>query len=96
MAVALYKLIQSPDPRKKQAIKIFAIQLIMNAAWSFFFFQFHWLAFSLAEILTLLLTLISFCVITEPFCRAAMYCFLPYIAWVGFATLLNASILYLN
>jgi benzodiazapine receptor len=96
MAVVLYILIRSDHPIKRKAIAVFSAQLILNAIWSFLFFEYHLLAISLAEILLLLATLIYFTIIVRPISRTAMYCFLPYIAWVSFASLLNAGVWYLN
>lgn len=96
MAVALYKVIKSSHPHRNNAIVVFLIQLIFNAAWSFLFFEYHLLAVSLIEIVIMLALIIGFTFIVKPVSKVAMYCFLPYIAWVCFATLLNASIWYLN
>jgi benzodiazapine receptor len=96
MAIALYSLIKSSHPKRNLAIGVFIFQLILNSAWSFLFFEFHLVALALAEIIIMLISLIYFCIVVAPFSKTAMYCFLPYIAWVSFATLLNASILYLN
>ena len=96
MAIALYKVIKSSHPRKSNVIVVFLIQLALNAAWSFLFFEFHLLATSLVEIIIILASIVGFTIIVAPVSRIAMYCFLPYIAWVSFATLLNASIWYLN
>ena len=96
MAIALYKVIKSPHPRKNTLIVVFLIQLALNAAWSFLFFEFHLLAISLVEIIISLASIVGFTIIVAPVSRIAMYCFLPYIAWVSFASLLNASIWYLN
>jgi tryptophan-rich sensory protein len=51
---------------------------------------------SLIEILLMLSAIIGFAVIAYPIDKRAAYCFIPYIAWVSFASLLNAAICYLN
>ena len=96
MAISLYLVIKSSHPRRNQAIAVFIFQLILNAAWSFLFFEYHLLLASLIEILVMLVSLIYYCIVVSPISRAAMYCFIPYIAWVSFATLLNASVWHLN
>lgn len=97
MAVSLYLLIRAvPSQQRTRAISIFAVQLLLNTIWSFLFFQFHLLGTSLGEILLLLLSMIAFCIAAWPVHRVAVYCFLPYIAWVSFASLLNGSIWYMN
>ena len=97
MAVSLFVLIRAGrSERRTLALYMFSIQLVLNAIWSFLFFQYHLLGISLTEICLLLISLLCFCLAAWPVSRAAVYCFLPYIAWVTFATLLNASIWYLN
>jgi len=96
MAVALYTVIKSAHPQRGLALRIFFLQLALNAAWSFLFFEYHLLLLSLIEIIGILATLIWFTIVAAPVSLTAMYCFFPYIAWVSFATLLNASIWYLN
>lgn len=78
------------------AIRFFLIQFILNLAWSSIFFSLHMVAFALIEMLILwgfiLLTIIQFYKIN----KIAGILLIPYILWVSFATLLTASILYLN
>lgn len=97
MAVSLFILIRAvPSQQRTLAIAIFAVQLLLNTIWSFLFFQYHMLGVSLAEILILLLSLIVFCVAAWPVSRVAAYCFLPYIAWVSFASVLNGCVWHMN
>ena len=96
MAVVLYKLIRSEHPARKKALIMFSIQLLLNAIWSFLFFQFHLLGISLIEISLLLSAIIYFCIIATPIHRVILYCLVPYILWVSFATMLNGSIWSLN
>lgn len=96
MSVSLYLMIRSSHPEKSKALWLFFIQLALNALWSFLFFQYHMLLISLIEIILMLLTMIGFTIIAYRINKTASYCFIPYIAWVSFATLLNASIWYLN
>ena len=96
MAVSLYLMIKSSHPNRSIAIGVFIFQLILNAVWSFLFFEYHLLLISLIEILLMLLTMITFTAIAYPINRIASYCFIPYIAWVSFATLLNAAVWNLN
>jgi tryptophan-rich sensory protein len=87
---------QRPSKARTTALVMFAIQLLLNLAWSFIFFYFHALLWALLEILVLLnaiaLTIRSFGKIDR---RAAML-LLPYWAWVLFATFLTYSIWRLN
>ena len=96
MSVSLYLMIKSSHPEKSKALWLFFIQLALNALWSFLFFQYHVLLVSLMEIILMLLTMVGFTIIAYRINKTASYCFIPYIAWVSFAALLNASIWYLN
>ncbi len=78
------------------AIRFFLIQFVLNLLWSSIFFSLHLIAFALIEMLVLwvfiLLTILHFYKIN----KFAGIILIPYILWVSFATLLTASILYLN
>ena len=83
-------------PGVKVAVVVFVIQLILNAVWTPAFFglrsplaglfiiAFMWVA--------ILLTIIKF----FPISRPAALLLIPYIAWVSFATVLNAYLYALN
>ena len=96
MSVSLFLIIRSSHHARGRALTLFFIQLGLNTVWSFLFFQYHLLLVSLIEILIMLSAIIGFAVIAYPINRKAAYCFIPYIAWVSFASLLNAAIWYLN
>lgn len=80
----------------KKGLMLFVLQLALNAAWSQFFFGMQYPALALADIL-ILLTVILLC-IRQYFRidKTAAWLFVPYALWVTFATLLNASIVFLN
>ena len=71
-------------------------QLVLNFLWSPLFFTLHSLAGALVVILAMLTAILAFIVRAWRVDRPASLLFLPYAAWVGFATLLNASLLILN
>jgi tryptophan-rich sensory protein len=78
------------------AILLFLAQLCLNAIWSWLFFAWHLGALALADIILLwvliLATLVAFWRI-RPLAGALL---IPYLLWVGFATLLNFSVWQLN
>jgi tryptophan-rich sensory protein len=80
----------------KVALGIFALQLILNGLWTPIFFGLHLIGLALVEIIVMwaaiLLTIISFWKISKP----AALLLLPYIFWVSFAIVLNASLFVLN
>ena len=88
---------QAPDARTRQfLIALFAINGLLNLAWSPLFFRLRrpdWAFFELIAFWTSILALIVFCARFAP--RAA-YLLCPYIAWVTFAGWLNWKIVQLN
>ncbi|NND07626.1 MAG: tryptophan-rich sensory protein [Saprospiraceae bacterium] len=80
----------------QNAIMLFLAQLILNATWSVVFFGTQSPIAALVIILALLI-LIWLCMRRlRPINRWATVLLLPYFLWVSFATILNASIVYLN
>jgi translocator protein len=71
-------------------------QLVLNFLWSPAFFGFQGMATALAVIILLLVAIVAFIKASWNAERTAAALFLPYLLWVAFATLLNASLLYLN
>lgn len=78
------------------AMRLWALQLALNFAWSPVFFVAHSIAGALAIVLALFVTIVAFMVVAARVDRGAAALFAPYAAWVAFATLLNAAILWLN
>lgn len=80
----------------RHALMLFAIQLALNLAWSVVFFGFQHIGMALVEILVLLAFIGATAVAFWRADRIAGLLFVPYLGWVGFATLLNASLWRLN
>ena len=80
----------------KKALIFFAIQLGLNALWSYLFFGLHNPMLAGLEIIVLWLMIYETYVQFSKINKIAGYLFLPYIAWVSFAAVLNASIWWLN
>jgi benzodiazapine receptor len=75
---------------------LFGVQLVLNAAWTPLFFAAGRYELALVDIIALLVAIIA---LIAAFARkhlAAALLLVPYLAWVGFATALNASIVSLN
>ena len=71
-------------------------QLALVFGWSFVFFGAHAIGIALAEIVLLLVLVIATAVAFWRVDRLAAVLLVPYIAWVGFAGLLNYEIWQLN
>jgi benzodiazapine receptor len=80
----------------KTAITVFAVQLVLNASWSAAFFG---VRSPLAGLIVILLLLAAIAFTTIRFYRISVpagLLLIPYMVWVAFATVLNASIYALN
>lgn len=78
------------------ALKLFITQLFANALWTWIFFVWHQGALSLVEIVALWLLIASTLLAFWRLHRLAALLLVPYLAWVGFATTLTASLWRLN
>lgn len=80
----------------KVVLGVFALQLILNGLWTPIFFGLHLIGLALVEIImmwaAILLTIFTFWRVS----KAAALLLLPYILWVSFAVVLNASLFLLN
>lgn len=77
-------------------LTLFAVQLILNAVWTPLFFGLQRPDLALITIVVLWLFIAATGAAFWPLSRAGALLLLPYWAWVGFATVLNASLWWLN
>ncbi len=80
----------------RKALIFFVIQLALNALWSFLFFGLQNPMLALIEIILLWLMIYETYNQFSKIDKNAGYLFVPYLAWVGFALILNANIWWLN
>ena len=80
----------------RQARRTFLIILLVNALWSLLFFGLHRPDLALLDILAYLTLLVLWIRQLWPRHRLSALLQLPHLLWVGFATVLNASIWRLN
>ena len=78
------------------ALTVFAIQLALNGLWSILFFGLQAPGWALAEIILLWMAIGTATLLFWRVVPAAGVLLLPYWAWVSFATVLNASLWWLN
>ena len=78
------------------ARRTFFILLLVNALWSLLFFGLHRPDLALIDSLAYLTLLVAWLRRLWPQHRGAALLQLPHLAWVSFATVLNASIWWLN
>ncbi len=85
-----------PRDLKGRLRSLWSAQLVLNFFWPIAFFGLRSPALALVVILLLLATILAFIAQAQRCDRLAAALFLPYAAWVAFATVLNASIWWLN
>jgi tryptophan-rich sensory protein len=86
----------APSRNRNAALRLWISQLAANARWSKLFFGKHRPQLALVDILALEETIIAFIAAAYKVDRAAAGAFIPYAAWVAFATVLNAEIVRRN
>lgn len=83
-------------PGRGLAIAVFVAQLLLNFAWSPIFFAAHRIELALYVIVAMLVLAIVTAILFARIRPLAGLLLLPYIAWLGFAALLNYQIMVLN
>jgi tryptophan-rich sensory protein len=78
------------------ALGLFAVQLILNALWSYLFFGRHQPGLAFGDIVVLWVVILSVVLLFWRVDRVAGALLLPYLAWVGFAAYLNFTLWRLN
>ncbi|HEX9979595.1 MAG TPA: TspO/MBR family protein [Flavobacterium sp.] len=80
----------------RKGLTFFAVQLALNVLWSILFFGMKNPLLALIEIVILWLMIYETYLKFRLVDKIAGYLLIPYLIWVGFATVLNASIWWLN
>jgi translocator protein len=97
MGIALYLVwSQTGQPGVTLAIGVFGAQLVLNAMWTPAFFTMQSTSAGLAVIIPLLALIAVTMVLFWRIRPVAGMLLVPYLAWVSFATYLNASLWWLN
>jgi translocator protein len=78
------------------ALKVFVLQLILNAAWSIFFFGMRDPLAGLLDIVALWIAIVLTMILFFRISKVAGTLIVPYLLWVSFATALNFAIWRLN
>lgn len=97
MAIAAWLVWKRPDsPLRRTGLVWFAIQLGLNFLWSFVFFWAHQIGLAVVEIALLWVAILGTMLIFFRLSKVAGSLFIPYLAWVSFASLLNVAIWRMN
>jgi len=78
------------------ALKLYAVQLVANALWTWLFFAWHYGSLALVDIAVLWLLIAATIVAFWRLHRVAAILLVPYLAWVSFAAALNFTLWHLN
>lgn len=78
------------------ALTLWSVQLVLNLAWTPLFFAAGLYTLALVDIVLLLGVLVATALAFRRTSSVAAWLLVPYVAWVGFATALNAGIVVLN
>ena len=81
---------------QRQALQFYLVQIILNFLWSPVFFAFHSPMIAVFILISLLVIFIQMTIIYARLDKRTLWCLIPNIAWLAFATLLNLSLVFLN
>ena len=97
IAVALVWDKEGTSPQlKSKALLIFIFQLVLNLTWSPLFFGLQQMVAALCNIVLLIILIVLTIHYFKRIDKLAAHLIKPYLIWVCFATLLNASLINLN
>lgn len=96
MGISSYIIFESNSSQKKNALKIYAVQLIINFIWPILFFNLNLYLISFIWIIILLILILLMINLFKKISNIAAYLQIPYLLWVTFASYLNFMIYYLN
>lgn len=98
MGVSSYLVLTSNADKEeiKNALKIYALQLLVNFLWPTFFFNFQWYLFAFFWLILLWGLVLLMIWRFKDISKVAAYLNIPYILWLTFAAYLNFSIWLLN
>jgi benzodiazapine receptor len=98
MGISLYLVLVEglEKPLVKLAAGLFAVQLVLNAVWSYAFFGLESPFLGFVELMILWIFILATIIAFFKTKRIAAFLMLPYIAWVTFAGCLTYTIMILN
>jgi translocator protein len=82
--------------KEKTAFFLFAIQLFLNFWWSVIFFRFQAPGWAFVDIILMIVFILATMLEFGRIHKTAAWLMVPYISWVCFATVLNATLWQMN
>lgn len=90
LAIAFWRIWDAPSSADRTSLLgFFSGHMILNWAWTPVFFTAHLVLPALILLITIWATAVALCVMTKNKDRIVAWIFVPYIAWLSFATYLN-------
>ena len=96
MGISSVWIAQSFDSRARDALRLYGVQLAVNAVWPILFFRFSLRFFAFFWLLLLLVLVGAMILRFSRILPRAAYLQLPYLAWLIFASYLNLTLYLLN
>jgi translocator protein len=97
MAFAAWRVwLAPPSPARNLALALFLAQLALNLAWTWIFFRKHAVGAALIEVIALWAAIAATMLAFRRVEPGAGWIIAPYLAWVTFASVLNAAFWRLN
>lgn len=90
IAISLfYSWVKGNGKERKYVVLAFGSNLVLNALWSYLYFGLHNVKFAFYDIILIFLTIIWMMIVSYKIEKKACYLLIPYLLWVGFASILN-------
>ena len=83
-------------PRKRRALTVYGVQLVINLLWPLFFFRLGWYTFAFIWLLLLIAAALLCRMLFRYIEKRAGDLLLPYLIWLFFAAYLNLGVAILN
>ena len=83
-------------PRKRRALTVYGVQLVINLLWPLFFFRLGWYTFAFIWLLLLIAAVLLCRMLFRYIEKRAGDLLLPYLIWLFFAAYLNLGVTILN
>lgn len=96
MSVAAYLVFVSNDLDRGPSLRLYLLQVVINALWPLFFFRLEWRLFAFFWLVLLIAIVVLTMVGFRGINRTAFRLMIPYLAWLVFAAYLNLGYYLLN
>ena len=96
MSIAAYLVFMSNDLDRGPSLRLYLLQVAVNALWPLLFFRLEWRLFAFFWLLLLILLVVLTMIGFRRINRTAFRLLIPYLLWIAFAAYLNLGLYLLN